>query len=177
MPMISPVARWDRMLPLLVLAACNTAPTETSHAADAPASRSASAAADPAHIRQAIEQNNARLIAAFVAGDAAGAAALFADDAVLMLPGVPQLSGRATIEQALAGAFSAVDYHGVEANVQEVQFFGGYALETGTSRFTYEVGGQTYVDQGKYVVAWKREPGGEWKIHRDVSNVTSSAVQ
>lgn len=177
MSMISPVARWGRMLPLVLIAACNTAPTETSRAADAPTALSTAAAADPAHIRQVIDQNNARLIAAFVAGDAAGAAALFADDAVLMLPGVPQFRGRATIEQALAGAFGAVDYHSVEANVQEVQFFGDYALEMGTSQFTYAVGGRTFVDQGKYVVAWKREPSGEWKIHRDVSNVTSSAVQ
>ncbi|HYR11089.1 MAG TPA: nuclear transport factor 2 family protein, partial [Longimicrobium sp.] len=103
--------------------------------------------------------------------------ALFADDAVLMLPGVPQLHGRAAIEQALAGAFGAVKYHSILANVQEVQFFGDYALEMGTSVFTYEAGGQTFVDQGKYVVSWKRQPGGEWKIHRDVSNVTSSSVQ
>jgi uncharacterized protein (TIGR02246 family) len=177
MSMTSPVARWGRMLPLVVIAACNTAPTETTRAADAPVSLSASATADPAHVRQAIDQNNARLIAAFVAGDAAGAAALFDDDAVLMLPGVPQLTGRAAIEQALDAFFGGVKYHSIVANVQEVQYFGDYALEMGTSVFTYEAGGRTIVDQGKYVVGWKRQPGGEWKIHRDVSNVTSSAVQ
>lgn len=175
MSIASPVARWGRMLPLVVIAACGTVPTESSRA-EAPASLS-TAAADPAHIRQVIEQNNARLIETFVAGDAAAAAALFDDDAVLMLPGIPQITGRAAIEQALAGAFAAVDYHGIQANVQEVQFFGDYALEMGTSEFTYEVGGRTFVDQGKYVVGWKRQPSGEWKIHRDVSNVTSSSAQ
>lgn len=176
MRIISPAARWGRVLPFIVLAACADAPTESSRAVNAGASLTA-AAADPAGIRDAIDRNNAQLIAGFVAGDAAAVAALFADDAVLMLPGIPQLQGKAAIEQALAGAFSAVKYHGITANVQEVQFFGDYALEMGTSEFTYEVAGQTIVDQGKYVVAWQRQPGGEWKIHRDVSNVTSSSVR
>jgi uncharacterized protein (TIGR02246 family) len=177
MSIASSVARWGRMLPLLVIAACGTAPTGSSRAADAPASLTTTATADPAHIRQVIEQNNARLIETFVAGDAGAAAALFDDDAVLMLPGIPQIAGRGAIEQALAGAFAAVKYHRIVANVQEVQYFGDYALEMGTSEFTYEVGGRTFVDQGKYVVGWKRQPSGEWKIHRDVSNVTSSSAR
>lgn len=31
---------------------------------------------------------------------------------------------------------------------------------------TYEAGGETYREMGKYLAAWKRLPGGEWKIHR-----------
>lgn len=177
MSIISPAARWGRVLPFVVLAACNTAPTESSRAADAPAALTTATAADPAQIRQVIEQNNARLIETFIAGDAAAAAAMFDDDAVLMLPGVPPLTGRAAIQQALTGFFGAVQYRAVTASITDVQFFGDYALETGTSQFTYEVGGQTFVDQGKYVVGWKRQPSGEWKIHRDVSNVTSSSVR
>ena len=171
-----PAARWVRVLPFVVLAACNTAPTESSRAA-APVSPAAAEAADPAHIRQVIEQNNARLIDAFLAGDASAAAAMFTDDAVLMLNGAPQLTGRSAIEQALISFFGAVKYRSVVANVQEVQFFGDYALEMGTTVFTYEAGGRTVVDHGKYLVGWKREPSGEWTIHRDISNVTSSAVQ
>ena len=176
MSIISPVARWGRVLPFVVLAACDTAPTESSRAASAPAPLSVEAA-DPAHIRRVIDQNNARLIDAFIAGDASAAAALFTDDAVLMLNGAPQLTGRAAIEQALIPFFAAVKYRSVVANVQEVQFFGDYALEMGTTVMTYEAGGRTVVDHGKYLVGWKRQPGGEWKIHRDVSNVTSSAAQ
>lgn len=175
MSKISPVARWGRVLPFVVLAACNTAPTESSRADAAPLA--ASEAADPAHIRQVIEQKNARLIQAFLAGDAAGVAGMFTDDGVLMLNGMPQINGRAAIEQTLVAVFGAVKYHSVTANVREVQFFGDYALEMGTTEFTYEAGGQTVVDQGKYIVGWKREPGGDWKIHRDISNVTSSSVQ
>jgi uncharacterized protein (TIGR02246 family) len=171
MSIVSPAARWGRVLPLVLAAACGTAPTESSRAtADAAALLTAAPAADPAGIRQVIDRNNARLIETFVAGDAAAAAELFADDAVLMLPGVPQIHGKAAIEQALAGFFGAVRYRSIVANVQEVQFFGDYALEMGTTVMTYDVGGQTVTDNGKYLVAWQRQPGGEWKIHRDVSN-------
>jgi uncharacterized protein (TIGR02246 family) len=176
MSTISPVARWGRMLPFVLLAACNTAPTESSRAAGA-APLATAEAADPAGIRQVIEQKNAQLIQAFIAGDAAAAAAMFAEDGVLMLSGIPQITGRTAIEQALVGFFGAVKYHSVVANVQEVQFFGDYALEMGTTVFTYEAGGRTIVDHGKYIVGWKREPGGDWKIHRDISNTTSSSVQ
>jgi uncharacterized protein (TIGR02246 family) len=176
MSILVPVARWGRVLPFVLLAACDTAPTESTRAPDAPASLAAQAA-DPAHTRRVIDQNNARLIETFVAGDASAAAALFADDAVLMLPGVEPVAGKAAIEQALAGFFGVVKYHSIVANVQEVQFFGAYALETGTTVMTYDVGGRTIVGRGKYMVGWKRQPGGEWKIHRDVSNVTSSSAQ
>jgi uncharacterized protein (TIGR02246 family) len=175
MSIISPVARWGRVLPFVLLAACDTAPTESSRAADGAASFTAAPAADPAGTRQVIEQNNARLIETFIAGDAAAAAALFADDAVLMLNGVPQITGRAAIEQALAGFFGAVRYRSIVANVQEVQFFGDYALEMGTTVMTYDAGGQTVTDNGKYLVAWQRQPSGEWKIHRDVSNSSGAA--
>jgi hypothetical protein len=115
MSISSPAARWGRVLPLIVLAACGTAPTESSRAADAAASITTASAADPAGIRQVIEQNNARLIETFIAGDAAGAAALFTDDAVLMLNGMPQITGKAAIEQTLAGFFGAVRYRSIVA--------------------------------------------------------------
>lgn len=172
MSRLSHAARWSRILPIVILAACDSAPTESSRIAAGTAPLSTAAAADPAGIRQEIERNNARLIETFIAGDAAAAAALFADDAVLMLPGVDQISGKAAIQQALASFFSFVIYRSIQANVQEVQFFGDYALEMGTTVMTYEAGGQTFTDRGKYLVAWQRQPSGEWKIHRDVSNVS-----
>ena len=169
------ITRFVRAIPFVALAACGAAPTGAAEPdAAAVAAPSASRAVAPAGVRAAIEQNNARLIAAFVAGDAAGAAALFAPDAALLLPGVPTLNGRAEIRQALAGAFTAVRYESIVAHIDEVQYFGDYALERGTTVMTYVVGGQTKVDQGKYMVAWTRGPGGTWLIHRDVSNVSAS---
>ncbi len=44
----------------------------------------------------------------------------------------------------------------------------------GTTVTTYDGGAPTAMDNGKCLVAWKRQPG-EWKIHRDVSNVSGPA--
>lgn len=164
------------LLPALALAACDADPAGAAPAADrAPRAASTAASDDPAGVRRAIEANNARLIRTFLDGDAAAAASLFADDAVLLLPGMPMLAGRAAIQQGLAGIFGADRYTEVVAQVHEVQVFGDYALEMGTSRFTYQAGGQTFSEPGKYIVAWKRQPGGTWLIHRDISNGSGPA--
>lgn len=170
------IIRFARVLPILAIAACTSAPTDAAEQTAAGAAPSASQAVAPAGVRAAIESNNARLIDAFVAGDARRAAALFAPDAVLLLPGMDALEGRAAIEQALAGAFTAVRYRSIQAQIAEVQFFGDYALERGTTVMTYEAGGQTFSDRGKYIVTWTRGPGGTWLIHRDVSNVSGPAL-
>jgi uncharacterized protein (TIGR02246 family) len=170
------IVRFARALPFVALAACSSAPTSSAVQAAEGTAPSASQALAPASVRDAIERNNALLIDAFVAGDAAGAAALFAEDAVLMLPGMDAIQSRAALEQALAGAFGVVRYQSVVAHIDEVQFFGDYALERGTTVMTYTAGGQTVTDRGKYIVAWTRGPGGTWLIHRDVSNTSGPEV-
>lgn len=168
--------RLTRILPLLALAACNAAPTDAD-GASAGIRATATIAADnePAAVRRAVDAGNEGLVRAMVAGDAAAAASFFADDAVLLLPGFPPLDGRAEIEAGFAAAFQSVRYVEILVDSREVQVFGSYALEMGTTRMTYEVGGQRFTDDGKYLVAWTREPGGAWKIHRDASNATGPA--
>lgn len=141
MPSRIRIVRFARALPFVALAACSSAPTTSAvQAEDTPPS--ASQAVAPASVRDAIERNNALLIDAFVAGDAAAAAALFAEDAVLLLPGMDGIQGRAAIQQALTGAFGVVRYRSVVAHIDEVQFFGDYALERGTTVMTYTAGGR-----------------------------------
>lgn len=158
------------LVPVLALFACDAGPTAGAPADPAPRASSAAANDDPAGVRRAIEGNNARLIRTFLDGDAAAAASLFAEDAMLLFPGMEMLVGRPAIQQGFAGIFGAVRYIEVVADIREVQVFGDYAVEVGTSRFTYQVAGQTVTERGKYLVTWKRQPAGNWLIHRDVSN-------
>ncbi|HEU4559624.1 MAG TPA: DUF4440 domain-containing protein [Longimicrobium sp.] len=156
---------------LLVLAACDSTPV--SSASRAPAAQPAATAAessDPAKARASIEGANTRLIHHFIAGDAAGAASMFTGDAILMLAGAPAATGTVEIERLLAGTFAAVRFHDIQAQIVEVTVAGDMAYEVGKTVMTYETGGQVYREATKYMVAWKRLPGGEWKIHRDVSN-------
>jgi ketosteroid isomerase-like protein len=49
----------------------------------------------------------------------------------------------------------------------ELEAHGDTANEIGA--YTLRAGDGGVLDQGKYVVIWKRE-GGQWKLHRDIWN-------
>jgi ketosteroid isomerase-like protein len=171
MPTHRNLVRCAPLAALLVLAACESTPVSSaSRAPAAQPARNAAESPDPGRVREYIEAANARLIQHFVAGDAAGAASMFTDDAILMLAGAPAATGTAEIERLFAGTFAVVRFRSVQAEILEVTVAGDMAYEVGKTVMTYEAGGQTYREMGKYLVAWKRLPGGEWKIHRDVSN-------
>lgn len=154
---------------VLGTAACEKTPSAPARPEGAPAARHA-AAADPGHAAAYIQQANADLVRHFLAGDADAAAQAFTDDAVVMLAGMPAVTGRDAIRQMLAGMFQAVDFTDVQVRTLEVTVHGDMAYEMGTTVMTYDVGGTTVVEPGKYLVGWKRQPTGEWKVHRDISN-------
>lgn len=156
---------------LLTASACEKTPSAPVREGGAPAALHTDAP-DPGHVRAYIEKANAELVRHFVAGDADAAAALFTDDALLMLPGMEAVTGREGIRQVLAGTFQAVDFTDVRVQIREVSVHGDMAYEVGTTAISYTVGGQSVTDPGKYIVAWKRQPTGEWKIHRDISNTS-----
>jgi ketosteroid isomerase-like protein len=117
----------------------------------------------------------AELVAAFNAEDAARAALLYTDDAVLMPANMPMIKGRAAIEGHLKKEFAAVDMtlqlKPIESMIEGSQGFG-----MGTSTFTPKGGGVSQAaagartaDTGKYVLVFKRV-GTDWKIAYDIFN-------
>jgi ketosteroid isomerase-like protein len=56
----------------------------------------------------------------------------------------------------------------------EVEAHGDAAYEVG--RYTLKGDGGQLLDQGKYVVIWKRV-GGQWRLHRDIWNSSLPAGQ
>lgn len=69
----------------------------------------------------------------------------------------------------------------LKMGIKKVQFettnaegFGNIAIEEGKFRLFVE--GDIMVDEGKYIVTWKKE-GGKWKIYRDIWNASTPAVQ
>ncbi len=105
---------------------------------------------------------------AWNAGDAAGLAALFADDGVILQSNQPPVRGRAAIEAAYAGqgpggslrlrAFA----HAVSGTVGYV--IGGYGFGGGRR------------DAGKFTLALQRAADGRWMIFSDMDN-TNAATQ
>lgn len=105
---------------------------------------------------------------AWNAGDAAGLAALFADDGVILQSNQPPVRGRAAIEAAYAGqgpggslrlrAFA----HAVSGTVGYV--IGGYGFGGGRR------------DAGKFTLALQHAADGRWMIFSDMDN-TNAAPQ
>jgi ketosteroid isomerase-like protein len=119
----------------------------------------------------------AAFAAAFNAKDAAGVAAFYTDDAVVMAPNVPMLKGRSDIEAYYKQGFSqgggTMRLHPFESAAS-----GSVAFEAGTSTLTIGnpsgqllpgAGGGGRTEAGKYVVIYKRVKN-EWKIAFDIFN-------
>jgi uncharacterized protein (TIGR02246 family) len=125
-------------------------------------------------VREAIDRVNAQFSAAAAAGNAAGMAALYATDAQLMPPASEPLRGTEAIRKFWEGALaSGIDV--VQLKTLEVFAEGAVATEVGA----YELKGKDgkFLDQGKYIVVWRRE-GGKWKLLRDMfsTNVPPAPV-
>ncbi len=117
-----------------------------------------------AAIRQALER-------AENAGDADAAAALLADDAVLMVPDFPVQEGKAActnfMRDIMGWLFAQFDRQIVYVSA-EVVVIGDMAFDRGTCSFTVSPrsGGDSTHVTGKYLWLLRRTAGEPWRIAR-----------
>ena len=126
--------------------------------------------ADTAADEAAIRAVNPAWFAAHQAGDADGVAALYADDAVLSIPGAPPVRGRPAIREAFAADIAAMQAAGLKNNQGAAPEF-GVSGDLGWEWNTFSVTDQSgsTVDTGKYVTVYARRDG-KWLIVRDIWN-------
>ncbi len=119
--------------------------------------------------RQEIERVNAQYMEAFNRGDAAGAAAVYTNDGVILPPGRDLIRGREGIQQFWQAAMQ-MGIRRVVLDTIDLHTDGDMAYEIGRATLTIQPeGGQTATDTAKYVVVWKRDTG-EWKWALDIWN-------
>lgn len=108
------------------------------------------------------------------AQNAAGVAALYAEDAVLSAPNEEPASGRESIEQSLQRTFDQFDAQ-VEISAEETEVAGDWAFDAGTATQTLapKGGGESREMESSYLVILKRQDDGSWKLARTV--VSSNA--
>ncbi len=127
---------------------------------------------DPAAVRSALEANNTAFASAMLKGDVPTAvASSYADDAVVMMSGVPKTTGKDAIQGLFTAMLSEMSLKAMSFHTDEVIVTGDVAIETGGYQITMQAKkGPEIKDEGKYLSVWKKQPDGRWRIIRDISN-------
>lgn len=136
----------------LALSACTPAPT-----------------VDPAAEEQAIRSAVTRWNELLVAKNDSGLMAIYTDDAVLMPPNAPAVTGTAAGRAYFAHMWPMSASLVATTGAVEVMPSGDAAIEGGTWTFEMPTPAGPQRDNGKYLAVWKKV-GGEWKISRDIWN-------
>lgn len=122
-------------------------------------------------LQEGVHAANRAFEAAFNAGDAAGAAAVYTADGQALPPNGATVSGR----DALRDFWQAVMDMGVKRatlETVELQPCGEIAYEVGQATLYGE--GDTVLDTAKFIVIWQQEDG-QWKWRRDIWNSNTPA--
>jgi uncharacterized protein (TIGR02246 family) len=133
------------------------------------------AKSDP--VRAAIEKQNAAFSAAFGRGDIAAVAAAYAEDAIAFPPDGEMARGRPAIEALWKGVRDAGG-KAITLTTVDVHSSGSLAAETGTATLKIQPpSGAEQSQKVKYVVVWKKQGDGTWKLYRDIWNAMSASAK
>ncbi|MBD0370490.1 MAG: DUF4440 domain-containing protein [Pyrinomonadaceae bacterium] len=152
------------ILLLLLIAVQSETLIKGSHALTLPR---ASDEADMASIRPVIEEHNRRMTDAFKRGDFLAVARFYSDDATIFFSRGKKIQGREAIDKYWTGITGAKDWK------LEVIELGGdreTVYQIGRSTLTSEREGKQSVYACDFVVIWKRQPDGSYRIHVDIYN-------
>src|SRR5690348_5455668 len=132
-------------------------------AASGQATQQASNTGSSTSARTAVDAANKRFVDLFNKGDVAEAAKVYSSDAIVLPPNASEVKGRSAISNFWQGAYKN-GVRNVQLTTTEFATHGSYAHELGTYQLEVRGADGNVVarDNGKYMVLWKRDAGGEW---------------
>jgi uncharacterized protein (TIGR02246 family) len=115
---------------------------------------------------------DAAWLKAYRAKDLKKAAAFFAEQGCMLVPNSPTLTGKVAIAKFIAKSFAIRDYkiawHPTRADVAHS---GELGYTSGTYRMSFkDESRKTVSDNGKYLMVWKKQTDGAWKVLFDMSS-------
>jgi ketosteroid isomerase-like protein len=107
---------------------------------------------------------------AIIAGDTERYLTLITDDAVLMPPNRPAVSGKEAVGSWNRAMSSQVRITEYVSRDDEVVVAGDWAFRRATVDWTItpSAGGSPIRDTGKYIIIYRRQRDGSWKVARDI---------
>lgn len=117
-------------------------------------------------ITRQIRQCNDAFEAAFAQQDSNRLVQLYTNDASLLPPGAGEQKGTQAIRDFWMGAMQ-MGVAQAKLTTTEAEEHGDTATEIGNFVLSSSTG--ELIDQGKYLVIWKRQ-GDRWLLHRDIWN-------
>jgi uncharacterized protein (TIGR02246 family) len=96
----------------------------------------------------------------------------YADNAVLLWPGTPMVSGHAAIREFMRVFLSMPDFSlSFETAQVKVSRAGDFAYTYGTNKVTLvDPNGKKMKDSGKYLTVYRKQSDGTWKVVADMGN-------
>ena len=92
----------------------------------------------------------------------------YADDALMMSPNIPALTGKQSIRTLWKSLLEAPGFAG-GWKATKVDVSGDLSYVTGTYEITEtDDSGKAMTDKGKYLKVWKKQPDGSWKCIADM---------
>ncbi len=106
------------------------------------------------------------------AQDAERWAELYADDTTVFPPNAPVVHGKQAVREMFSELFSAPGF-AIDFPVTEVEVAraGDLGYVVGTYEITVDdAEGNPATDRGKWIVIWKKQPDGNWRVVEDIWN-------
>jgi ketosteroid isomerase-like protein len=122
-----------------------------------------------------IRAADAAWLKAYQAKDVGKSVGFFDEQGSMLVPNSPILTGKDAIAKFIARGFALQDYQITwHPNQAGVAVSGDLGYTSGTYTMSFkDVSGKTISDTGKYLMVWKKQPDGEWKVLFDTSNSDS----
>jgi ketosteroid isomerase-like protein len=115
---------------------------------------------------------DAAWLKAYQEKNAAAAAEFYDENGAMLAPNRPLLSGKDALQKFIAKSFTLQDYDITwHAQKAEVARSGELGYTSGTYEMRFRRSrGKLFFDKGKYLMVWKKQSDGAWKVLFDVSN-------
>jgi uncharacterized protein (TIGR02246 family) len=125
---------------------------------------------DVAALKDAIQAREREWSAAYLAGDAAGVANIYTEDAAQVQATGDWIRGRDAIAKGMQAQFDTVTVTAREDITEEVLPAGDFVVEIGHYSYqgTGKAGNKPVGAAGRYMVVWRKDADGAWRLYRDI---------